>query len=1271
MSRSNLLLVGLTVLAVLVIATPALAQVSLINFETPSLGTDARRIVNPYVDAASGVSFTVEPVGTGDEVVGLVKNSATSACVDPPDANQKLGTGRSDTPDGSIGLSGFAIRATFPAVLPPPVAVSAEFQTGAGVTVRLRLFDASGAEVASAAEAALPADGTCGYPGDPRARKTLSVTSTQPVAYAIMDALPLDDIQHVFVIDNFEFQSTPPPPSLSSTYASTPPSIDGVVGFGEWQISNRLNFDHGFITALNDGIRLYILVDVLKDTASDSSDFFWLTFDVNRDRAITANLDLNYALHPDTRNMRYQFYLGPATWTGLQPDTRSSKGAGFGCFLADGTFAFVWPLSVICDSHRVWEFGIDLAEIGAQPGDTVNMGLRVASPNPSFSDDIPANFYNDFTNLIQVSLATLPAPIPPADPNASIRLESDAIELTQAIQDRANSLPLVADKRAAARLYVDVSGSDSAQPAIVYLYGSRGGVDLPGSPLAALFMAPPTIDRNQLNGTASFLLPDTWDNAGTIRFFGRVRDQFGNQNTSTPFDRAFAARDAPLYWVVPINTGTANAPNLASNAEIASQQSYLETIYPVPRVRVVRKSWEVIGATTVGDTIEELNDYYNWSVLAWVLSVLFTGREPFELPDQVYGVHTGGGGISDPIWYGGVGIVARGGVSPENIMAHEIDHNLDKSTSGTWGRHTPHDCGAAGPDPSWPYTNDDIQEVGFDLRLPWVASSVVPANYPDLMSYCTSGAAPTTWISPYRWNHLYSDAFVTAASSLAQLQADIQTVYYVSGELNVNGTGSLDPVLVQPGLPSEAIAPGDYSLEVQNAAGEVLLTTPFFASFINMDGEQVEKVYFNYRLPAQPGAAKLLLKHGDQILDTLLVSANAPSVAVLAPNGGESWAGRQTIRWSATDADGDALSFTILYTPDAGQAWFPVAGNVQGTSYEVNTAILPAGAAAKIRVLATDGFNTAYDDSDGTFTVADNAPQVTIVQPSAYAQFPSGAVISFQGDASDLEDGPLPDTSLAWSYGSTVFGVGRETSAVLPDGVHQITLAAVDSQGNQGSASLTLFVGVPLPQTSSITVRKEANDDGTDFNFTFDGQPFGLKNGQATAFGQLTPGLYTIAESLPTGWLLRQISCDNGLTLANPEPPEATLELQPDQDVVCTFSNERTTAIELISFTAEAGAGSVTLAWETAAEIDNEGFNLWRGEATDGPYAKLNASLIPAQGDPDTGAGYEYVDSDVVKGVTYYYKLEDVDLHGVSTFHGPLSATAGPIHPLYLPFIMK
>ena len=54
-----------------------------------------------------------------------------------------------------------------------------------------------------------------------------------------------------------------------------------------------------------------------------------------------------------------------------------------------------------------------------------------------------------------------------------------------------------------------------------------------------------------------------------------------------------------------------------------------------------------------------------------------------------------------------------------------------------------------------------------------------------------------------------------------------------------------------------------------------------------------------------------------------------------------------------------------------------------------------------------------------------------------------------------------------------------------------------------------------------------------------------------------------------------------------------------------------------------------------------------------------------------SGASYTYTDTDVVKGVTYYYQLEDVDIHGVSAFHGPVSATPASIRRIYLPLIVK
>jgi hypothetical protein len=112
-----------------------------------------------------------------------------------------------------------------------------------------------------------------------------------------------------------------------------------------------------------------------------------------------------------------------------------------------------------------------------------------------------------------------------------------------------------------------------------------------------------------------------------------------------------------------------------------------------------------------------------------------------------------------------------------------------------------------------------------------------------------------------------------------------------------------------------------------------------------------------------------------------------------------------------------------------------------------------------------------------------------------------------------------------------------------------------------------------------------------------------------------------------------------------------TTDYAPDSDPA--------TLIELASFTATQADGGVRVEWQTVSEVDNAGFNLYRSEAADDEYVKLNGALIPAQGDPAQGAMYSYDDIDVVPGTTYFYKLEDVDLHGVSTFHGPVSVDLG------------
>lgn len=97
------------------------------------------------------------------------------------------------------------------------------------------------------------------------------------------------------------------------------------------------------------------------------------------------------------------------------------------------------------------------------------------------------------------------------------------------------------------------------------------------------------------------------------------------------------------------------------------------------------------------------------------------------------------------------------------------------------------------------------------------------------------------------------------------------------------------------------------------------------------------------------------------------------------------------------------------------------------------------------------------------------------------------------------------------------------------------------------------------------------------------------------------------------------------------------------------------TLISLSSFTATRYPRKVVVNWRTESEIDNVGFNIWRAEAENGEYAKITKEMVMAEGSPTQGASYKVIDYGVQPKKVYYYKLEDIDLSGKSTMHGPVS----------------
>ena len=561
-----------------------------------------------------------------------------------------------------------------------------------------------------------------------------------------------------------------------------------------------------------------------------------------------------------------------------------------------------------CSAHQLWEIAIDLKEINAAPGDTLHMGLRTSTPNPDFADEMPNSFDVDFSNLITVHLANIP--IPPHDPAANIAFVNPNIEITQVVQDVNDSIPLVANKTTAGRVSVISTGTSIPQPVLFYLYGQHGGAvltDLPGSPLLIQMNAPINVNRANVADTANFPLPASWTALGEVTFHAEAADYNNHSITSSPQLLTFQSKAVPVYWIIQENNAAPNAnPDLPSMATIATYESYVKTVFPVPDVTFVVKPWTVIGALnnmSIQNNVNAVAKYYNAIAAAYWNAIKNNQPPPYALPELIFGAANVSGGISDPTWdNNGAGHAAVGGSasSLEGVVAHEFNHDLDRSSSGTWGRHVGA-CNASGPDPNWPNGNiPDIGEYGFDTRQPWQntnsSKTVVPTKVPDLMSYCQSGFLPTKWISPYRYRAWFGSSIFPASL----LAVPIDSIY-ITGRVNANNTGSLDPALLASGIAIPPSAAGAYSVEL-SGSGIPTVTHAFDVSFVDVEGNPLTSVPFNFTLADPGNVSTIRLLHGANVLATINKANTPPSASFTAPASG-ALSGTATVSWTLTPGD--------------------------------------------------------------------------------------------------------------------------------------------------------------------------------------------------------------------------------------------------------------------------------------------------------------------------------------------------------------------------------
>ena len=675
-------------------------------------------------------------------------------------------------------------------------------------------------------------------------------------------------------------------------------------------------------------------------------------------------------------------------------------------------------------------------------------------------------------NLRNVDFGYAPAPTPTPRPPSTVDLYFENWEWVQA--HGSFNPTLVEGKDTVVRVYVGVQGTGGPIPNVTGRLLRLDGVSTWGTALRSdnSITVDPAEDpvsgnREDINGTLNFTLPSDWRSGSYwfnvwINYGQGVREcpRCVDNNVGTGSYGFVATRPLDVVMV------RVDAAGLRPPSERRGQTiRWLKKAFPINDVNIWISSEDPLDAdydytdqsgsgcgNGWGDLLDDL-----WWLNFWtddpVGNLKYYGMLDENIPAAFTGCGTTPGDES-------AGLVAAAGSSAGGRrMAHEIAHNIGR-------QHAP--CGnPARPDANYPNADGSLDVYGLD---PATMTLFPAATTFDLMTYCSP-----RWLSAYNYsalfNHFYAGADLATAASVSRFGAAPQPAadgayLAAAGRLSQGQVSRLDPFYRLNGTPGSHDQPGSgaYSLEVQGPNGQVLFARAFDPASDGYSGG--DDGVFREIVPFPAGAARIVVKHGGTELAGRTVSAHAPEVKLLAPNGGETWpaGSQQTIRWSAGDADGESLVFSLQYSRDGGATWSALASNVQGTEHSVTTDALGGSTQALIRVIASDGVNTGADTSDASFTVARKAPEAYLLSPEEGDVLRPGAEVELAGLASDPEDGPLGDDALVWaSDRQGVLGTGRHLAlTTLQPGAHTLTLTATDSDAMTGTASVTIYVGYPV-----------------------------------------------------------------------------------------------------------------------------------------------------------------------------------------------------------------
>ncbi len=101
--------------------------------------------------------------------------------------------------------------------------------------------------------------------------------------------------------------------------------------------------------------------------------------------------------------------------------------------------------------------------------------------------------------------------------------------------------------------------------------------------------------------------------------------------------------------------------------------------------------------------------------------------------------------------------------------------------------------------------------------------------------------------------------------------------------------------------------------------------------------------------------------------------------------------------------------------------------------------------------------------------------------------------------------------------------------------------------------------------------------------------------------------------------------------------------------------------VQATDFVVTANAGSVTLTWKTQSEVNNAGFNVLREDPNSFVFKLISSytsnDSLRGLGTSSTGNTYSFIDTKVISGKSYDYKIQSVSTNGTTKDLSTLSVT--------------